>query len=162
MNINFSKTKICFFHLFHLFRLFFFLCFSSLSCFTLMGCAGMNTSNQCGVDKGIPCTRIDELNRKINRGKIVLDRESEQEEEESFSSHSFGSSFGSLQEREGQIDHTEREEPDGKEEGRGEGKEEGERMKRKELKVYVSPYSDQKGSLYSGHYIRRMMNDNYE
>ena len=114
----------------------------------------MNTSNQCGVDKGVPCTRIDELNRKINRGKIVLDRENEQEEEEGFSSHS----FGSLQEREGQIDHTQREEPEGKEEGN----EEGQSTKRKELKVYVSPYSDQKGSLHSGHYIRRMMNDNYE
>ena len=118
----------------------------------------MNTSNQCGVDKGIPCTRIDELNRKINLGKIVLDRENEQEESDAFYSHfSSVSSFGSLQEKEGQIDNTQKEERKGREEGKGERG----GTKTKELKVYVSPYSDQKGSLHSGHYIRRMIN-NYD
>jgi type IV conjugative transfer system lipoprotein TraV len=154
------------------FSLFFIACFLTffLTCF-LTGCAGMNTANQCGVDKGIPCTRIDELNRKLNRGEILLDRE--ELEQESLGQEKLGEErldrggpegFRALQGSLREIEYNEGERTIINEEGVEKERAEKERMEReigrtrdRTLKAYISSYADKKGNYHMGHYIHSVI-----
>ena len=138
---------------------FFIACF--LTC-SLTGCAGMNTANQCGVDKGIPCTRIDELNRKLNRGEILLDRE--ELEEESLGQERLGQKrldreepeeFRALQGSLREIEYNEGVEKERAEKERKE-REIG-RTGDRTLKTYILSYADKKGNYHLGHYIHSVI-----
>ena len=156
------------FFFFSFLPVFFLACF--LTCF-LTGCAGMNTANQCGVDKGIPCTRIDELNRKLNRGEILLDRE--ELEEESLGQERLGQKrldreepeeFRVLQGSLREIEYNEGEITIINKEGVEKERAEKERMEReicrtgdRTLKTYILSYADKKGNYHSGHYIHSVI-----